>query len=76
MAFAALAIANGLGARDHDQPGDHAATPEAMEAYKAEPYAMAADVYAVAPHTGRGGWSWYTARPDGCTGWLSNRCWA
>jgi cyclic beta-1,2-glucan synthetase len=25
-----------------------------------EPYVTAADVYAVAPHTGRGGWTWYT----------------
>jgi len=28
-------------------------------------YVMAADVYAVHPHTGRGGWSWYT----GSAGW-------
>jgi cellobiose phosphorylase len=27
---------------------------------------MAADVYAVAPHTGRGGWTWYT----GSAGWM------
>ena len=27
---------------------------------------MAADVYSVAPHTGRGGWSWYT----GSAGWM------
>jgi cyclic beta-1,2-glucan synthetase len=31
-----------------------------------EPYVMAADVYAVAPHTGRGGWTWYT----GSAGWM------
>jgi len=31
--------------------------------YKVEPYVIAADVYAVAPHTGRGGWTWYTDRP-------------
>ena len=31
-----------------------------------EPYVVAADVYAVAPHTGRGGWTWYT----GSAGWL------
>jgi cellobiose phosphorylase len=31
-----------------------------------EPYAIAADVYALAPHTGRGGWSWYT----GSAGWM------
>jgi cellobiose phosphorylase len=47
-------------------PVSHSATPEAMQTYKAEPYAIAADVYAVAPHTGRGGWSWYT----GSAGWM------
>jgi cyclic beta-1,2-glucan synthetase len=31
-----------------------------------EPYVVAADVYAVAPHTGRGGWTWYT----GSAGWM------
>lgn len=34
--------------------------------YKVEPYVIAADVYAVAPHTGRGGWTWYT----GSAGWM------
>jgi cellobiose phosphorylase len=29
---------------------------------------MAGDVYAVAPHLGRGGWSWYT----GSAGWMYN----
>ena len=28
--------------------------------YKVEPYVVAADVYGVAPHVGRGGWTWYT----------------
>jgi cellobiose phosphorylase len=36
--------------------------------YKVEPYVMAADVYAVPPHTGRGGWTWYT----GASGWMYN----
>jgi cyclic beta-1,2-glucan synthetase len=31
-----------------------------------EPYVVAADVYSVAPHTGRGGWTWYT----GSAGWM------
>jgi cellobiose phosphorylase len=31
-----------------------------------EPYVAAADVYAVEPHAGRGGWSWYT----GSAGWM------
>jgi cyclic beta-1,2-glucan synthetase len=34
--------------------------------YKAEPYVMAADVYANAQHEGRGGWTWYT----GSAGWM------
>ena len=29
-------------------------------AYRTEPYAVAADIYSTAPHTGRGGWTWYT----------------
>jgi len=34
--------------------------------YKVEPYVIAADIYSVAPHAGRGGWTWYT----GSAGWL------
>ncbi len=34
--------------------------------YQVEPYVIAADVYGVAPHVGRGGWSWYT----GSSGWM------
>ena len=30
------------------------------DVYRVEPYSIAADVYAVAPHVGRGGWTWYT----------------
>jgi cellobiose phosphorylase len=44
----------------------HAATPEQAARYKVEPYVVAADVYGAAPHTGRGGWTWYT----GSAGWL------
>jgi cellobiose phosphorylase len=47
-------------------PANHAKSQEAIATYKVEPYVMAADVYAVAPHTGRGGWSWYT----GSAGWM------
>ena len=47
-------------------PIHHAQSPEAVATYKVEPYVVAADVYAVAPHTGRGGWTWYT----GSAGWL------
>jgi cellobiose phosphorylase len=46
-------------------PVQHSRTPEGMATYKVEPYVIAADVYALAPHTGRGGWSWYT----GSAGW-------
>jgi cellobiose phosphorylase len=34
--------------------------------YKVEPYVIAADIYARSPHTGRGGWTWYT----GSAGWM------
>ncbi|MDR3416663.1 MAG: glucoamylase family protein [Nevskia sp.] len=47
-------------------PVNQALTMQAVVAYKTEPYAVAADVYAVPPHTGRGGWTWYT----GSAGWL------
>jgi cyclic beta-1,2-glucan synthetase len=44
----------------------HADTPAAVERYKVEPYVVAADIYGVAPHTGRGGWTWYT----GSAAWM------
>ena len=47
-------------------PANHADSRQAIATYKVEPYVMAADVYAVAPHTGRGGWTWYT----GSAGWM------
>ncbi len=47
-------------------PVNHAATPDAMQRYKVEPYVMCADIYAAAPHSGRGGWTWYT----GAAGWM------
>jgi cellobiose phosphorylase len=47
-------------------PLNHARTPEGVAIYKVEPYVVAADVYALAPHTGRGGWTWYT----GSAGWM------
>jgi cellobiose phosphorylase len=67
MAFALLG--------DHDRawelvtllnPIQHSASPAQTATYKVEPYVVAADVYAVAPHTGRGGWTWYT----GSAGWM------
>ena len=67
MAFAAL----GDNARAWElaqmiNPVNHARTPEGVATYKVEPYVIAADVYALAPHTGRGGWTWYT----GSAGWM------
>ncbi len=47
-------------------PVNHGRSPESIAVYKVEPYAVAADVYALSPHTGRGGWSWYT----GSAGWM------
>jgi cyclic beta-1,2-glucan synthetase len=67
MAFAAL----GEGARAWElltmiNPVNHGLSAEGIATYKAEPYVVAADVYAAAPHIGRGGWSWYT----GSAGWM------
>jgi len=47
-------------------PIRHSETPQQIDIYKVEPYVVAADVYAVAPHAGRGGWTWYT----GSAGWM------
>jgi cellobiose phosphorylase len=47
-------------------PVNHAKSPEEIFKYKVEPYVMAADVYALDPHIGRGGWTWYT----GSAGWM------
>ena len=47
-------------------PANHAKSTDAIAVYKVEPYVMAADIYAVSPHTGRGGWTWYT----GSAGWM------
>ncbi|MEO8207344.1 MAG: cyclic beta 1-2 glucan synthetase, partial [Chthoniobacterales bacterium] len=47
-------------------PIHHGGTPQQIATYKVEPYVVAADVYAVTPHTGRGGWTWYT----GSAGWM------
>ncbi|HEY0292764.1 MAG TPA: glucoamylase family protein, partial [Hansschlegelia sp.] len=70
--WAILAFA-GLGetTRAHDlfallNPINHGLTPDAVDRYKVEPYVLAADVYSVAPHVGRGGWTWYT----GSASWM------
>ncbi len=41
-------------------PINHARTRADILTYKVEPYVVAADIYAVPPHVGRGGWTWYT----------------
>ena len=67
MAFAALGdaqraweVCNML------NPICHTDTPQATAIYQTEPYVIASDVYALPPHTGRGGWTWYT----GSAGWM------
>jgi cellobiose phosphorylase len=47
-------------------PINHGSTAESIARYKVEPYVIAADVYAVSTHRGRGGWTWYT----GSAGWM------
>ena len=67
IAFALLGDGDGAGALFSAlNPINHAATPEAVQRYKVEPYAACADLYSVPPHVGRGGWSWYT----GSAGWM------
>ena len=48
-------------------PINHARTRAGVLRYKVEPYVVAADVYARPRHVGRGGWTWYTGRRDGCS---------
>ena len=67
MAFAALGDAR----RAWDlftmlDPIRHADSAPAIALYKVEPYVIASDVYALPPHAGRGGWTWYT----GSAGWM------
>jgi cyclic beta-1,2-glucan synthetase len=47
-------------------PISHTGTRADVQRYKVEPYVVAADVYSVAPHRGRGGWTWYT----GSASWM------
>jgi cyclic beta-1,2-glucan synthetase len=67
LAFAALG--------DGDKAGElfrmlnpiyRTASRAGVQRYKVEPYVTSGDVYAEPPHTGRGGWTWYT----GSSGWL------
>ena len=47
-------------------PVTHSSDATRCAVYQVEPYVVAADVYGVAPHVGRGGWTWYT----GSAGWM------
>src|SRR5690606_34113871 len=67
LAFAKL----GAGDKARDlfaliNPINRARTTGEVDRYKVEPYVVAADVYSVSPHAGRGGWTWYT----GAAGWM------
>lgn len=47
-------------------PINHTTTRNDVLKYKAEPYVVAADIYASQMHMGRAGWTWYT----GSSGWF------
>jgi len=47
-------------------PVRHGDSAAAIAKWMVEPYVAAADVMAVPPHAGRGGWTWYT----GSAGWM------
>jgi cellobiose phosphorylase len=67
MAFAALGDApRAWQLMDIVNPLNHGRTAQQVAVYQVEPYVVAADVYSMPPHTGRGGWSWYT----GSAGWM------
>ncbi|GAB4267917.1 GH36-type glycosyl hydrolase domain-containing protein [Thermincola ferriacetica] len=67
LAFAKLGQGDKAGELFHlINPINHTRTTIEAMRYKAEPYVVAADVYAVYPYAGRGGWSWYT----GAAGWM------
>ena len=67
MAFAALGDAErAWELLDMLNPLKHGDSAGDAATYKVEPYVVAGDVYAFAPHAGRGGWTWYT----GSAGWM------
>jgi cyclic beta-1,2-glucan synthetase len=47
-------------------PINHGRSPQEIGVYKVEPYVIAGDVYGCSPHTGRGGWTWYS----GSASWM------
>jgi len=66
MAFAAMGDGRAWELLAMINPVNHGGSAEGIRTYKVEPYVVAADVYAVPPHTGRGGWTWYT----GSAAWM------
>lgn len=67
MAFAALGERKrAWDVMDIVNPINHTKSPEDVEIYKVEPYVVSSDIYAVAPHVGRGGWTWFT----GSAAWM------
>jgi cyclic beta-1,2-glucan synthetase len=70
--WAAAAFAElGNGAKAHEiyqmvNPVTHGRNRTVAQRYRVEPYVVAADIYSVSPHVGRGGWSWYT----GSASWM------
>ena len=67
MAFAAIGDQERAWALfDLVNPIHHGQSRDEIGVYRVEPYVVAADVYGVAPHTGRGGWTWMT----GSASWL------
>lgn len=47
-------------------PVHRGSNQQSMQTYKVEPYVLSADIYGSPPHSGRGGWTWYT----GAAGWM------
>jgi cyclic beta-1,2-glucan synthetase len=67
MAHAALGDHGQVGALlDMLNPIRRTESRSGMQAYRVEPYVIAADIYSCAPHVRRGGWTWYT----GAAGWF------
>jgi cyclic beta-1,2-glucan synthetase len=67
MALARLGCGDEVGELFHMlNPINHTRTEMDVRRYQLEPYVLAGDIYARAPHAGRGGWSWYT----GSAAWM------
>ncbi len=67
MAFAALGDAGRAWELfSYIEPTNHGDSADRIADFRVEPYVVAGDVYAFAPHAGRGGWTWYT----GSAGWM------